>query len=155
MRRNLRERRPTRAAFTLIELMVVLVILSILAVAILPNVVGKSDKAKRTKAQSDIAVMEGLLDQFYLDVGRYPTTDEGLRVLYYEPEEETDAEQWGGPYSKKPITKDPWGNPYVYECPGTRTSLGYELFSCGKDGQEGGEGDDADIISWVEDENEE
>lgn len=135
-------------AFTLIELMVVLVILAVLAVAIVPNVVGKSDKAKRTKAQADIAVIEGLLDQFYLDMGRYPTTDERLRVLYHPPEE--DQDEWGGPYSKKPISNDPWGNPYVYECPGTRTSLPYELMSLGKDGKEGGEAYDADVTSWEE-----
>ena len=151
MRKRLRRKR----AFTLIELMVVLVILGILAAAIMPNIVGKRDKARRTKAQADIAVIEGLLDQFYLDMGRYPTTEEGLRVLFYEPEE--DAEKWGGPYSKKPIAKDPWGNPYLYESPGTRSSLSlsYELMSLGKDGQEGGEGYDADITSWPEEEGEE
>ena len=151
MRKRLRKQK----AFTLIELMVVLVILGILAVAILPNIVGKSDKASRTTAQADIAVMEGLLDQFYLDMGRYPTTEEGLRVLFYEPEE--DAEKWGGRYSKKPIGKDPWGNPYLYESPGTRSSLSlpYELMSLGKDGQEGGEGYDADITNWPEEEGEE
>lgn len=142
-----------KRAFTLIELMVVLVILGILAVAIVPNVVGKSDKAKQAMAQADIAVIEGLLDQFYLDMGRYPSTEEGLRVLYYPPEE--DEASWGGPYSKKPIADDPWGNDYVYECPGLHTSLPYEVMSLGKDGQEGGEGYDADITSWVEEEVEE
>ena len=71
----------TRKAFTLVELMVVLLILGILAVAIVPNVVGKTDRAKRTKAESDVAVIEQLLDQFYLDMGRYPTTEEGLNAL--------------------------------------------------------------------------
>ncbi len=143
VRDNLRTR-----AFTLVELMVVLLILGILAVAIVPNVVGKSDKAKRTKAQSDIAVMEGLLDQLYLDMGRYPTTEEGLRALYYPPEQE--GEKWHGPYSKKPVTNDPWGRPYVYECPGTHSALPYEVMSYGREGKEGGEGDDADIINWAE-----
>jgi general secretion pathway protein G len=149
------QRLRRKQAFTLIELMVVLVILGILAVTIVPNVVGRSDKAKFTKAQADIAVIEGLLDQFYLDMGRYPTTEEGLRVLFYEPEEE--VEKWGGPYSKKPIGNDPWGNAYIYEAPGTRSSLSlaYELMSLGKDGQEGGEGYDADITSWPEEEGEE
>lgn len=135
-------------AFTLVELMVVLLILGILAVAIVPNVVGKSDRAKRTKAEADVAVLEGLLDQFYLDLSRYPTTEEGLRVLYYQPEQ--DQDKWRGPYSKKPITNDPWGRAYVYECPGSRSSLPYEIMSFGRDGREGGEGDDADIISWTE-----
>jgi general secretion pathway protein G len=137
-----------RQAFTLVELMVVLLILGILAVAIVPNVVGKTDRAKRTKAQSDIAVIEGLLDQFYLDMSRYPTTDEGLKALYEAPEQ--DQEKWHGPYPKKPISKDPWGNPYVYECPGTHSSLPYELTSYGRDGKEGGEGEDADVTSWAD-----
>ena len=140
-------------AFTLIELMVVLVILGILAVAIVPNVVGKSDQAKRTKAQADIAVIESFLDQFHLDMNRYPTTEEGLRVLYHPPEDEPD--KWRGPYSKKPIPKDPWGNRYVYECPGSRTSLPYELMSLGRDGNEGGEAHDADITSWATEDDEE
>jgi general secretion pathway protein G len=139
-------------AFTLIELMVVLVILAVLATAILPNVIGKSERAKRVKAQADIAVIEGLLDQLYLDLDRYPTSDEGLRVLYYPlPEEE---KRWKGPYSKKPITNDPWGNPYVYESPGTHSPLPYEVMSYGNDGIEGGEDDAADIVSWPEEESE-
>jgi len=134
--------------FTLVELMVVLLILGILAAAIVPNVVGRTDSAKHTKAQSDIAIIEGLLDQFYLDMGRYPTTEEGLNALYYAPEQ--DQEKWHGPYPKKPIPKDPWGHDYVYECPGTHSSLPYEVSSYGRSGREGGEGADAPIISWGE-----
>ena len=127
-----------RSAFTLIELMVVLMILGILAVAIVPNVVGKTDRAKRTKAQADIAVIEALLDQFYLDMGRYPTTEEGLNALYYAPEQ--DQDKWHGPYPKKPIPKDPWGHDYVYECPGTHSSLPYEVSSYGRERQGGRRG---------------
>lgn len=145
-----RQVRRRQKAFTLIELMVVIAILAILAVAIVPNIVGKSDIAKQTKAQADIAMIEGLLDQFYLDVDRYPTTEEGLRILYYPPDE--DEPKWRGPYSKKPISKDPWGYPYVYESPSMRTPLPYEIMSYGKDGQEGGEKYDADISNWVEEE---
>ncbi len=126
--------------------MVVLVILAVLATAILPSVIGKSERARQTKAKTDVAMIESLLDQFYLDMGQYPTTDEGMRVLYYPPDE--DSDKWRGPYSKKPIGKDPWGNPYGYRSPGEVTSLEYEVFSYGKDGEEGGEGDDADITSW-------
>lgn len=146
------KRSARQRAFTLIELMVVLVILAVLATAILPNVIGKSARAKRTKAQADIAVIESLLDQFYLDLDRYPTMEEGLRVLYYPlPEEE---KRWKGPYSKKPITNDPWDNPYVYESPGTHSPLPYEVMSYGTDGVEGGEDDAADIVSWPEEESE-
>lgn len=148
-----KEKNRREGGFTLIELMVVLAILAILATAILPNIVGKRERAAQTKAQTDIAMIESLLDQFYLDLGRYPTSEEGLRILYFAPGEET--EKWKGPYSKKPIPNDPWDNPYIYECPGSRTSQPYEVASFGKDGEEGGEGDDADIVSWVDIEGEE
>lgn len=135
--------------FTLIELMVVMMLLAILAAAIVPNVVGKSDKAKHTKAKTDIAMIESLLDQYYLDMGRYPTVDEGLRALYFKPED--DDGSWKGPYPKKPIPDDPWGNPYMYESPGTHSNAPYEVASFGKDGEEGGEGDyNEDIVSWVD-----
>lgn len=135
-----------RLGFTLIELMVVLAILALLAAAILPNVVGKSDTAKQSKAKSDIAVIEGLLDNFYLDMGRYPTSEEGLNALFTSPD--GDNPKWKGPYSKKKIAPDPWGQPYQYVAPGTHSSQPYEVWSCGRDGQEGGTGPDADIPSW-------
>ncbi len=145
MMRTARTRK--RRGFTLIELMVVLVILALLATVVTTSVVGKSEEARAAKAQTEIAVIETLLDQFYLHMGRYPATEEGLRVLYFPPEEGT--EDWKGPYSKKPITPDPWKNPYIYECPGTHTSQPYEVSSLGKDGEEGGIDYDADITSWV------
>ena len=142
------KRKRKEDGFTLIELMVVLVILALLVTAVLPNVVGKSDDAKQTKAKADIAMIESLLDQYYLDLGQYPTSDEGLRVLYFSPD---DADgKWKGPYSKKPIPGDPWDNPYIYESPGTRSSQPYEVWSLGRDGQEGGELYDQDIVSWVD-----
>ncbi len=144
--------RTRQRGFTLIELMVVLVILALLVTLVVPNVVGKSDEAKQTKAKTDIAMIEVLLDQFYLDMGRYPTIDEGLRALYRNPDESN--EKWKGPYPKKPLPPDPWGNPYVYESPGSRSAQPYELFSLGRDGQEGGEGFDMDIVSWVDIEDE-
>jgi general secretion pathway protein G len=136
--------------FTLIELMVVLIILALLVTVIVPNVVGKSDDAKQTKARADIASIEALLDQYYLDMGHYPTTEEGLRALYRAPSD--GEEKWKGPYSKKPIPPDPWGEPYGYESPGTHTNQPYEVWSYGRNKQEGGEGFDVDITSWFEDE---
>lgn len=146
---HVKDKRNERG-FTMIELMVVLVILVLLVTMIVPNIVGKSDQAKVTKAKTDIAMMESFLDQFYLDTGRYPEQEEGLRVLYYQPDGEVDG--WKGPYSKKPIPDDPWGNPYVYAIPGTHSTQPYEIFSLGRDGQEGGEKFDADIVSWVDEE---
>ena len=123
-------------------------ILALLATLIVPNVVGKSDDAKQTKAKADIAMIEALIDQFYLDMGRYPASEEGLRVLYVSPEDPDG--KWKGPYPKKPITGDPWDNPYGYESPGMRSMQPYEVWSFGRDGQEGGEGYDVDIVSWVD-----
>ncbi|MBN2308080.1 MAG: type II secretion system major pseudopilin GspG [Candidatus Hydrogenedentes bacterium] len=143
-----RSRTRRNRGFTMLELMVVLIIIALLATAITPYVVGRSDEAKQTKAKADVAMIESLLDQYYLDMGRYPSTEEGLRVLFYEPDE--DVDKWKGPYSKKPIPPDPWDNPYYYECPGTHTSQPYEVASFGRDGQEGGVDYDADITSWAE-----
>lgn len=141
-------RRRAAAGFTLIELMIVAVVLAILAAAVIPNIVGRTEKARRARAQSDIAAFETLLDLYYLDMGRYPDSDEGLRVLYYVPDE--DEERWGGPYMKKPTFTDAWGGEYEYRIPGTYSGQAYEIVSYGKDGEEGGEGDDEDVQSWVD-----
>ena len=133
--------------FTLVELMVVAVVVAILAAAIVTNLVGHTEKARVSTAQSDIAALEQALAVFYLDTGSYPTTEQGLPVLFTAPEDE---EGWDGPYVTKPRFKDPWGNDYIYRSPGTRGSYPYEIVSYGKDGQEGGEGDDADSQSWVD-----
>ncbi len=105
-------RRRAAAGFTLIELMIVAVVLAILAAAVIPNIVGKTERARRARAQSDIATYESLLDLYYLDMGRYPDSDEGLRVLYYAPD--VDEEMWDGPYMKKPTFTDAWGGEYEY-----------------------------------------
>jgi general secretion pathway protein G len=152
MKSKRRDKRSVEAGFTLIELMVVLAILAMLVVAIVPNVMGRSDDAKQSKAKTDVAMTESMLDLFYLDMGRYPTTEEGLRVLFSAPDE--GAEKWKGPYPKKPIPKDPWGNPYVYESPGSHSPMPYEVSSLGKDGQEGGEKFDADVVSWITEDDE-
>ena len=139
--------RGAKAGFTLIELMVVAVVLAILAAVIIPNVVGRTEVARRARAESDIAALEDMLELFYLDVGRYPTAEEGLRVLYFKPD--ADAENWRR-YARKPRFEDPWGNGYVYRCPGLYSDMAYEIVSHGKDKQAGGEDDNADVQSWVE-----
>lgn len=139
--------RKKNRGFSLIELMVVLIILALLVTVIAPNVIGKSDDAKVTKARADIGVLESLLDQYYLNLGQYPTNEEGLDALYKAPDGA--GERWKGPYTKKPIPLDPWGEPYNYASPGTHTSNAYEIWSYGRDRQEGGEGYDADITSWT------
>ncbi|MBX6424263.1 type II secretion system major pseudopilin GspG [Thermosulfurimonas sp. F29] len=133
--------------FTLLELLVVLIILGLLAALVGPRVVGRLGKAKGEIARSQIALLEAALDQFRLDVGRYPTTEEGLRVLIEPPEDEEARSRWQGPYLKKrKIPVDPWGRPYHYRSPGEHGE--YDLWSYGADGQPGGEGENADITSW-------
>lgn len=132
-----------RRAFTLIELMVVILILAILAALVVPRVIGRQDQAKVAKAQSDIASLSNLLTTFRLDNGRYPTTEEGLQALRVQP---SDAKNWQV-YSEREIPLDPWGNPYEYEYPGATGRDSFSLRSLGADGQPGGEGLDADLTN--------
>jgi len=134
---------PTRA-FTLIELLLVLVILTALAAVVVPKFTKRSEQARITAARTDIAVIGGQLDAFEIDTGRYPTTEEGLVALLEQP---SDVTVWNGPYFTRGMPKDPWGNPYIYKCPGDNNTSGYDLSSYGPNGQEGG---DDDIDNWSE-----
>jgi len=131
-----------KAGFTLIELLLVLVILGTLAAIVVPKFTRRSEQARLTAARTDIANLEVALDTFEIDTGRYPTTEEGLQALVEAPPGITG---WKGPYIKRGVPKDPWGNDYRYQCPGQHNSSGYDLFSCGPDGKEGG---DDDIDNW-------
>src|SRR5215471_14283872 len=128
---------------TLIELLVVMVIIALFATIVGTRVGRNVDKAKHVAAKSQISEYESALDQFKLDVGRYPTNEEGLQALRARPPNVTN---WDGPYSKKDLPMDPWGRSYVYRFPGTHGD--FDLLSYGGDGQEGGDGDNADITSW-------
>jgi len=135
-----RGRRSARAAgFTLIELMLVLVILATLATIVAPKLTGQSKKAKITTARTQISQFEVALDAFEIDLGRYPTTTEGLRVLREKPASNSDG--WTQPYLKQDVPLDPWGNEYNYRYPGQYNQDGYDLYSFGPDGKLGG-GDD-------------
>jgi general secretion pathway protein G len=131
--------------FTLIEIMVVVVIIGILAALVLPNVMGRIDQANATKAKQDIRAYGVALDTYRMDNFKYPSTDQGLQALAVQP---SDAKNWRGPYTKGGLKKDPWGNDYRYVYPGAHGSE-YDLFTLGADNQEGGEGIDADIGSWM------
>ncbi|MDR3689009.1 MAG: type II secretion system major pseudopilin GspG [Fimbriimonas sp.] len=133
-------------AFTLIELMVVILILAILAALIVPNVLGRTGQAKVSKATADLATLSNAIDQFRLDCDRYPTTQEGLDALLNAP---SGATGWRGPYLKQAIPNDPWGAPYQYSCPGPGGG-GYQVESYGGDGQPGGTGDNADLVNGSE-----
>lgn len=129
--------------FTLLELLVVMVIIGLLAGYVGPKFFGQIGKSevKATKAQID--ALQKSLDQYRLDVGRYPSTEQGLAVLVAKP---ADEPKWAGPYLSKAVPKDPWGNDYQYRSPGEHGE--YDLLSFGKDGRPGGEGEDADLTSW-------
>jgi len=131
-------------AFTLIELLLVLVILTTLAAVIVPKFTKRSEQARITAARTDIANLEVAIDAFEVDAGRLPTTEEGIGALIQQP---TDVKVWSGPYIKRGIPKDPWGNPYNYKQPGQHNTSGYDLYSYGPNGQEGG---DDDIDNWSE-----
>jgi len=129
--------------FTLLELLVVLVILGLLVGVVAPRFFGQVGKSEVKVAKAQIKSLEDALDQYRLDVGRYPTTEQGLSALNAQPTGET---RWQGPYLKRAVPNDPWGNPYQYRSPGEHGEL--DLYSLGKDGQPGGTAEAADITNW-------
>ena len=139
--------RARAAGFTLIEVLVVVVMIAILATLVAPNVFRHVGGAKRSTAKSQVEMLGAALDAFRLDVGRYPTAAEGLDALFTAPPGGS-AAGWNGPYLKKKVPMDPWKRPYVFRSPGEVSTAGYDLLSLGADGRPGGEGEDADVVSW-------
>jgi general secretion pathway protein G len=131
-----------RRAFTLIELLLVLVILGILAAIVVPRFSGRTEQARIAAAQSQIATFSTALDAFEVDNGYFPKGRNGLSDLVQQPR---DAQNWRGPYLKSDIPKDPWGHEYIYECPGKHNPSGYDLMSVGPDGRDSG---DDNITNW-------
>ena len=129
--------------FTLLELLVVMVIIGLLAGFVAPRYFAQVGKSQVKVARAQIDALDKALDQFRLDVGRYPTTEEGLQALMVKPGNDP---KWGGPYLKKGVPPDPWGRAYVYQQPGTHGD--FELLSYGRDGRPGGTGEDADLTNW-------
>jgi general secretion pathway protein G len=133
-----------RAGFTLVEMLLVLVILATLAAIVIPKFSGRTEQAKVTAAQSQISSIEMALDAFEVDTGFYPKGEAGLDALVAAP---SGVENWKGPYLKKGVPLDPWGNPYSYSYPGRNNPDGYDLMSMGPDGRVGG---DDDLTNWDE-----
>jgi general secretion pathway protein G len=134
--------RPDHQGFSLIELMVVMVIIGLLAALVAPKLFPKLGKGKQAAAKAQIELLNQALDQYRLDTGSYPSTQEGLNALMTNPGQE----KWDGPYLKKNVPADPWGNAYTFQSPGTHGE--YDLYSLGRDNKPGGEGEDKDINSW-------
>jgi general secretion pathway protein G len=132
------------AGFTLVEIMVVVVILGVLAVLIVPRVVGRTEEARAAAAKHDLAAIMQSLKLYRLDNGRYPTNEQGLQALVTKPQTGPSPSNWRSYLDKLP--KDPWGNPYQYLNPGVHGEI--DVFTLGADGQPGGTAADQDIGSW-------
>ena len=135
--------RSRARAFTLLELLVVRVIIGLLAGYVGPKYFGQIGKSEVKVTRAQIDALEKALDQYRLDVGRYPGAEQGLAALTERPANEA---KWAGPYLRKSVPLDPWGRAYVYRFPGERAD--FDLLSLGRDGQPGGSGEDEDIANW-------
>jgi len=143
MKSQLRHNRSS--AFTLIEIMVVVVILGILAATIIPQFLGTTQDAKVSAAKSTIAELESAVERFNIHLDRYPTTEEGLKALVEAPS--GDETKWRGPYIRM-LRPDPWKNPYQYRAPGIHHPSSFDIWSRGAGGADGGEGEAEDIGNW-------
>lgn len=143
-------RARSRSGFTLIEMLVVIAIIAVLAAVVAPEVFRNVTDAKVTAAKSQIGIFALALDSYRLDNGQYPTTAQGLQALRTKPTSSGDALlNWRGPYLRQEVPLDPWGRPYVYFAPGLSNPDAYDLYTLGRDGQVGGQGEDADLTSWA------
>lgn len=131
--------------FTLLELLVVLLIIGLLAGFVGPKYFSQIGKSQTQVAKAQVDSFDAALDQYRVDTDHYPTTQQGLGALFAAPANEP---KWRGPYLKKFVPADPWGNAYIYRSPGNDPTHEFEIISYGKDGQAGGTGDDADVTSW-------
>lgn len=143
MKQHLRCSRRAQRGFTLLELLVVLVVLGLLAGIVAPKYFAQLGRSEVKVARAQIEGLAKALDLYRLEVGHYPSTEQGLQALVSAPSDES---RWTGPYLQKSLPQDPWGRAYSYRYPGEHGE--YDLLSMGKDGQPGGEGENAEVTSW-------
>ena len=134
--------------FTLIELLVVIAIIATLASVVAPAVFGNVGAARQSAARSQLQIFALALDSYRLDTYSYPSTSQGLTTLRVAPQGGEPVRNWRGPYLRADAPLDPWGRAYLYASPGSANPTGYDLYSLGRDGRIGGDGEDADITSW-------
>ncbi len=144
-RANRRRLRRVMRGFTLLELLVVVVIIGLLAGLVAPRYFEQLGKSNTKIARAQIDALEKALDQYRLDIGHYPSAEQGLQALMAKPNNE---ERWQGPYLKKSLPNDPWGRPYLYKAPGEHGDI--DLYSLGADGQAGGNGEASDVGNWMQ-----
>jgi general secretion pathway protein G len=137
-----------RAGFTLVEMMVIIAIIAVLAAVVAPEVLRNVGDANAGAARQQIELLGTALDGYRLDNHVYPSTEQGLAALRTEPVVGEKPRNWRGPYLRRAVPDDPWGRAYVYVSPGVHDPRGFDLYSLGRDGREGGEGEDADVTSW-------
>jgi general secretion pathway protein G len=142
-----RPRRRARPAFTLIELLVTIAIIATLAAIVAPSLFSNIGEARKGTAKSQIQILSLALDAYRLDNEAFPTTEQGLEALRSVPIADPPP-NWKGPYLRQMVPLDPWGRAYVYVAPGLSNPNAYDLYTLGKDGKPGGDGEDADITSW-------
>ncbi|HVT93668.1 MAG TPA: type II secretion system major pseudopilin GspG [Bryobacteraceae bacterium] len=145
--RELTRRRRRQAGVTLIEMLVVVTIIALFAALVVPAMMRQADKARRVQATAQVNSFMTALGAFKLDTGVYPTTEQGLQSLRAKPE---GVNNWNGPYLPKDVPTDPWGRAYIYKFPGDHGDEP-DVISLGADGQAGGDGNNADIVSWKND----
>jgi general secretion pathway protein G len=138
-------RRKSERGITLIEMLVVVTIIALFAALVAPRMMSQADKAKRTAARAQIESFMTALGAYHLDTGTYPSTDMGLNALRVKPET---VGQWAGPYLPKDVPADPWAHPYLYKYPGDHGDEP-DIICLGADGEPGGDGNNADIVSWT------
>jgi general secretion pathway protein G len=136
-----------RGGFTLIELLVTLAIIATLAAIVAPSLFGNISDARQKTAKSQIQILSLALDAYRLDCDTVPTTEQGLDALRSLPISDP-PQNWKGPYLRQLVPLDPWGRPYVYVAPGVTNPSAYDLYTLGKDGKPGGDGESADVTSW-------